>query len=194
MAIPFRRALLLLLTSLSACALAAGRAPGSGPARYTQRSGSSLAFTFTQLGSATEGRFDRFDTELVYDEHDLAASRLRVTVHIDSLDTQDDERNGVLLTPDLFDAEKHPTATFVAGSLVRGSGGLEAVGKLTLRGVTRDLRLPLTIRPNGAGLELSGQTVIRRLEFGVGQGEFRSTESVGDEVKIRYRVALARAG
>jgi polyisoprenoid-binding protein YceI len=72
------------------------------------------------------------------------------------------------------------------------AGGIEAVGKLTLRGVSKDLRLPLTLKPTATGLELSGQTAIKRLDYGVGQGEWQSTESVGDEVKIRYKVALVR--
>ena len=76
----------------------------------------------------------------------------------------------------------------------RADGGLEAVGKLTLRGVTRDLRLPLTIRESAGGLEISGETTIKRLDYGVGQGEWKSTEWVGDEVKLQYKVPLAKAG
>ena len=56
-------------------------------------------------------------------------------------------------------------------------GGLEAVGKLTLRGVTHDLRLPLTIKPTADGLELSAKTAIKRLDYGVGQGDWKSTEA-----------------
>ena len=75
----------------------------------------------------------------------------------------------------------------------RADGGLEAVGKLTLRGVTRDLRLPLKIIRTATGLELSGETAIKRLDYGVGQGEWKSTESVGDEVKLQYKVSLIKA-
>ncbi len=62
-----------------------------------------------------------------------------------------------------------------------------------MRGVTHDLRLPLKIVPTAAGLELSGETAIKRLDYGVGQGEWKSTEGVGDEVKIQYKVALVKA-
>ena len=65
-------------------------------------------------------------------------------MQIASLDTQDKDRDDTLAGADLFDAKKFPTAQYVASSLAkRADGGLEAVGKLTLRGVTRDLRLPL---------------------------------------------------
>jgi polyisoprenoid-binding protein YceI len=164
------------------------------PARYTQAaSGSALTFTFTQLGAPTEGRFKQFATELAYDERNLAASTLKVTVQIASLDTQDGERDGVLLTPELFDAKNHPTASFVASSLTRAAAGIEASGKLTIRGVSKELRLPLAIKPAPAGLELSGQTSIKRLDFGVGQGEWQATDSVGDEVRVKFKVTLVRA-
>jgi len=62
-----------------------------------------------------------------------------------------------------------------------------------VRGVTHDLRLPLKITRTASGLELSGESAIKRLDYGVGQGDFKSTESVGDEVKIQYKVALVKA-
>ncbi len=100
----------------------------------------------------------------------------------------------MLVGADLFDAQKYPTAQYTASSLAHtAAGGLEAVGKLTLRGVTKDLRLPLKIVPTASGLELSGATSIKRLDYGVGQGDWQSTEGVADEVKIQYKVALTRA-
>jgi polyisoprenoid-binding protein YceI len=170
-------------------------ARAAGGARYVQAStGSSLAFTFTQLEAASTGHFKTFATEFQYDEANPAQGSLLVRVMMDSVDTQDAERDSTLKSEDLFDTKAHPAATYVARSLARSaSGGLEALGKLTIRGVSRDIRLPLTLTPTAKGLELSGQAVIKRLDFGVGQGEWKSTESVGDEVKIQYRVALVKA-
>jgi polyisoprenoid-binding protein YceI len=178
-----------LLLTLAASATASG-----APERYSQAPGSTLEFQFTQLGAPASGHFGRFTTELAYDEKNLGASSLEVTIQVASLDTQDAERDGVLKDVDLFDTRKHATATFLAGSLARApGGGLEAAGKLTIRGVTKDLKLPLTLKPTANGFELSGQTTIRRLDFGVGQGEWKSTESVGDEVEVRYKVMLVKA-
>ncbi|HUQ12265.1 MAG TPA: YceI family protein [Steroidobacteraceae bacterium] len=172
--------------------LLSGVAHAAGPVKYVQASGgNSLAFTFTQLDAASTGHFKTFATELIYDEANPAQGSLLVRVMVDSLDTQDAERDGTLKSTDLFDTKAYPAATFVAKSLARNAtGGLEAVGKLTIRGVSKDLRLPFTLKPTAAGMELSGQTSLKRLDFGVGQGEWKSTESVGDEVKIQYKVAL----
>jgi polyisoprenoid-binding protein YceI len=162
--------------------------------RWVQGPGSSLTFTFDQAGAASKGSFKQFSTELAYDEKTPASGNLNVKVQIASIDTQDQERNDNLASADLFDTPKFPTAQYTASSFARtAAGGLEAVGKLTLRGVTHDLRLPLKIVPTATGLELSGSTAIKRLDYGVGQGDWKSTEGVADEVKIQYKVALVKA-
>ena len=183
------------LGAVLAGATMAAEAPAAGPSRYVQApSGSMLSFTFTQLDAASDGQFKKFSTELKYDEKNLAASSLNVKVDMASLDTQDSERDGTLAGADLFASAQFPTATFVARSLARTpQGGLVAEGKLTIRGVSKDLRLPLTIKPSPGGLELSGETSLKRLDFGVGQGDWQSTESVGNDVKVKYKVALVRA-
>lgn len=169
-----------------------GDAAATAPHFVQARDGNSLTFTFTQLGARTEGHFRVFATDMVYDPANPAAGSLRVTVQVGSVDTQDAERDEVLVGPELLDAPNYPTATFVADSLAAVTNGLEAVGRLTIRGVTRPLRLPLTLRPGPAGLELTGQVTIRRLDFGIGQGDWRSTESIGDEVQVRYKVLLVK--
>ena len=178
----------------AAASPAAAPAKPSADSRWVQTTGSSLTFTFDQAGAASKGSFKQFSTELVYDEKAPAAGSLNVKVQIASIDTQDQERNDMLVSADLFDAPKFPTAQYTASSFARtAAGSLEAVGKLTLRGVTKDLRLPLKIVPTTTGLELSGATSIKRLDYGVGQGDWQSTEGVADEVKIQYKVALTKA-
>jgi polyisoprenoid-binding protein YceI len=168
--------------------------PAAALPRYVQGPASSLTFTFVQEGAASKGSFKQFATELRYDEKSQAPGSLSVKVQTGSVDTQDKDRDEMVTGPDLFDAQKYPTAQYVANSFAkRADGGIEAVGKLTLRGVTKDLRLPLTINRTAAGLELSGEAAIKRLDYGVGQGDWQSTESVGDEVKLRYKVSLTKA-
>lgn len=163
--------------------------------RYVQApAGSSLTFTFVQEGAASKGSFKQFTTELRYDEKSPAAGSLNVKVQTATVDTQDKDRDEMITGVDLFDAQKYPAAQYVANSFAkRADGGLDAVGKLTLRGVTKDLRLPLKISRTATGLELSGEAAIKRLDYGVGQGDWQSTESVGDEVKLQYKVALVKA-
>lgn len=164
-----------------------------GLPHYVQAAGSKLTFSFTQAGAENQGEFKQFATELYYDEKNLAASSLKVTVQTGSLDTQDKDRNDMIAGPELLDPKKFPTAQFAAGSLGKGAKGIEAAGKLTLHGVTKELRLPLTIKTTASGVEISGEATIKRLDFGVGQGDLKTTEWVGDEVKLQYKVALTKA-
>ncbi len=178
----------------SVAAAPAGTSSNATAPRFTQAPGGSLTFSFMQGGAESHGSFRQFTTELGYDEKNPAAGSLEVTVQIASLDTQDKDRDETLAGADLFDSKKYPTAQYVASSLAkRADGGLEAVGKLTLRGVTRDLRVPLRIQNSAGGVELSGEVTIKRLDFGVGQGEWKSTEMAGDDVKLQYKVPLSRS-
>lgn len=164
-------------------------------AHFTQVPGTgSLTFSFMQAGAESRGSFKQFTTELTYDPGKPTAGSLKVTVQAGSLETQDKDRNDALAGADLFDVAKYPTAQYVANSFAQRPGGqLEAVGKLTLRGVTKDLRVPLNLRISGDGAELSGEVTLKRLDFGVGQGEWQSTEWVGNDVKLQYKVPLVRS-
>jgi len=177
--------------AVSAAAPAAAALP-----HYSQTAANSaLKFTFEQAGASAVGTFRKFSTTLVYDEKNLAGSSLDVRVDMASVDTQEQERDGMLKDADLFNTAKFPAATFKSSSLAkRPDGSLEAVGKLTIRDVTHDVRLPLTVKPTATGLQLSGKFAFKRLDYGVGQGEFKATDSVGNDVKVDYSVSLAKGG
>lgn len=191
----YRAALGACLIAAGALAAEPGKSPDPAtPPHYRSGPGSTLTFTFDQAGAASQGKFGQFTVEMAYDPNNLAASSMKVVVQVASLDTRDKDRDATLASEELLHAKQFPTATYVATSFKPGTGGkVEAAGKLTLRGVTRDLRMPLTIKPAGAGLELSGETSIERLDYGVGQGEWKSAEWVGNTVKLEYKVVLDKA-
>ena len=86
----------------------------------------------------------------------------------------------------------HSGLTF---SAVQAGARFEAQGKLTIRDVTRPVRLPFTfvVAADGRTARLSGGTTIQRLDFGVGQGEWNDTTWVGNAVDIHFDLALTRA-
>src|SRR5205823_3720660 len=75
--------------------------------------------------------------------------------------------------------------------------GAQNNGKLTLRGVTRDVRVPFTFRnatENGVTVGyMSGKTTLRRLDFGVGQGDWKATDQLGNDVGVSFALRLAAA-
>lgn len=170
------------------------QAPSGGAHFTADPARSSLAFGFVQAGAQNQGKFSKFPVALDAAADGSAVSRLEVTVEMGTLDSGDKERDDTLRGADLFAVAKFPQAHFVATQVTRTAAGFDAAGKLTLRGVTRDLHVPFTLRmatEQGHGIAyLSGKTVLHRLDFGVGQGDWKSTEWVGNDVTVTYSVRL----
>ena len=174
---------------------AASWATAAAPARYTlDPAKSKLEYEFVQAGAQNKGTFKKLTTTLDFAADNLAASKLDVVVDMTSLDSGDKERDDTLRGADLFNIAKYPQARFTSAQIVKTASGYDAVGKLTLRGVSRDTHVPFTLRTvteQGKPVSyLTGQTTIKRLEFGVGQGDWKSTERVGDAVTVSYSVRL----
>jgi len=155
---------------------------------------SSLEFGFLQAGAKNKGRFKQFAVSFDFSSANLGAGRLDVTVEMNSVDTGDEERDTTVRGTDLFSVAKFPQAHFTASQINKTAAGYEAVGKLTIRGVTRDMRVPFTFRTateNGAAAGyMSGKTSLRRLDYGVGQGDWKATDQVGDEVDVSFALRL----
>ena len=188
----FRRlaaSLALAAALLAATAAQAAAEWTADPAR------SKLGFTGTLTGGSFDGSFQRFQPVITFDPADLAGSRFLVTIETGSADTRDGDRDAILKGPDFFAVERWPKATFEATKFAAaGPGRYSAQGKLTLRDVTRDVTLTFTFKPTADGrtATLAGGTSLRRLDFGVGQGDWRDTAMVGNDVKISFDLFLRR--
>lgn len=172
--------------------------PAATTASYVLAPGDNhLDFTFVQEGASTPASFKQFTVGFVYDEKNLAASKLDVKVQATSVFTDYDDRDGEIREAKILDVVKFPAIEYHAASLVKGAKGVEAIGKLSVHGVTRDLRIPLVIKPVSVagknGLELTGSTQVKRLDFGVGQEEWTATDTVGNEIGISWRVTVIPA-
>ena len=191
-----RRAAVFLSAILFAgTALAAG-----APVKYTlEPTTSLLRFGFEQAGANNTGRFGKYTADVTFAIDNLAASKIDVSIDIASLDTGDKERDDTLKSADLFDPAKFPKARFVSSKISStGAGRFEAQGKLTIRNVTKDIKLPITFQTKDEKGKtmgfLTGRYTLKRLEYGVGQGDWKSTEWVKDDVLVTFSLKLAPAG
>jgi polyisoprenoid-binding protein YceI len=188
-----------LLTALLSCAAVwPALAADAAPARYLlDQAKSSLQFSFLQAGAENKGRFTRFPVTFDFSPAHPTTGRLEVTVEMASLDTGDHDRDETLRSADLFDVARFPRAHFLATQFSRTATGFEAVGKLTIRDVTRDVRVPFSFRTateNGAAVAyMSGKTSVRRLDYGVGQGDWKATDQVGNDVGVSFALRLTAA-
>jgi polyisoprenoid-binding protein YceI len=200
-------ALLLVVTGAGAAATAASTAavatgaqaapaPSQPPLRL-DAAHSTVRFEFRQAGAATQGRFGRLSGSL--QPGAAQPGTLDVAVDVASVDTGDAERDGLLRGPDLFDAQRHPVARYRVTRLAAANADAEVIldGTLTLRGVSRPLRIAAQLAVTGTGsartATLTGTTIIRRLDVGVGQGEWASTQWIANEVRVSFHLLMKAA-
>jgi polyisoprenoid-binding protein YceI len=191
-----------LLTALAAFALTAVVAVRAADAPATAAyvldpAKSALEFSFTQAGALNKGKFTRFPVSFSFSPDAPATGRLAVTIEVASLDTGDKERDDTLRGADLFAVAKYPQAQFLATQFARTASGFDAIGKLTVRGVTLDARVPFTFRTASEGGVnvgyMVGKTSLKRLDYGVGQGDWKATDQVGNDVGVSFALRLVPA-
>jgi len=164
-------------------------APAAAPAVWKVDSGSSLAFTSSWSGQSIEGRFDRWTADILFSPEALAGSKISVSIDMGSVNTGDQQRDASLPSEDWFNTAANPKAIFTATQFEKtGEGRFIAHGRLNLRGVSKPLDLPFRLKITGDRAEVSGVTSLDRTAFGVGQGEWASTDQI--PAKVTVRIAL----
>lgn len=174
---------------------AAAKPGATAPAWTVDKANSRIRFRSAFSGTAFEGGFSRWDARINFDPKNLAASKAVVTIDLASVASGDKDRDETLPTGDWFDVAKFPRATYTTTS-IKSLGGdrYEAAGTLNLKGVTRPVTLPFTLTLQGDTARMTGQAVLKRNEFGVGQGQFGGADTVPLEVTVPITVVAKRAG
>jgi len=179
------------LLHLLALALVFGSVAFASAQWSVQPRESKLTFVGTQAGAQFEGAFERFTADIRFDPQDLAGSRFDVKIDMASVDTRDSERDDAVKSDDLFAVRQFPAAHYVAERFTaKGGGKYTAAGKLTLRNVTREVPIEFTFEKQDAGAWLKGSAQLQRLDFGVGQGDWKDTSSVANEVRVSFVLLL----
>ncbi len=156
-----------------------------------QPSSSTLTFTGTQAGAPFRGKFEKFTADIRFEPNDLATSRFDVSIDTTSVNTQDSERDATLKGEDLFNVKRWPTARYVVEKFTdKGGGKFVGNGQLTLRDVTKPVPIDFTFETKDGNTWLKGKAAIKRLDFGVGQGDWKDTETVANEVQIQFALLL----
>lgn len=176
--------------SLLVAALVAA-APAAFAADYTQAAGSTLAFEGQYQGEPFTGSFPGFGTALRFDPVQLATSRLDVVIPITRATTGNEEYDPDMLGSGFFDAKRFPQARYTATKF-RALGGnrFAADGTLGLHGIDKPVTLTFTWTP-GAKPVLEGKAVVKRLDFGIGTGEWDDTSLIANEVTVTTKVVFA---
>ncbi len=175
-----------MLKHLSALLLAAALLPAH--AATLQPDKSDLAFTFKQMGVPVDGKFKKFDAQLVFDPKKPEAGKIAFTVDLGSVSLGDPSFDKELADSAWFDTKRNGRASFVSSAIkATGPGKYDVAGKLTIKGASRDLVVPITLS-NGVA---AGSVPIKRLDFKIGDGEWADTSVVANDVTVKFKLAFS---
>jgi len=177
----------LVLATLLASALAAAAPLKTDPAK------SSVAAVFKMMNAPVEAKFKKFSAQVDYDAAKPEASKATVEVETASLDVGDPEMNKEVVKKDWFNSAQFPKASFVSSAIkAAGPGKLAVSGKLTIKGKSGDVSFPLTVKDEAGKQVFEGALPIKRLAYSVGEGDWKDTSMVADEVVIKFRVTAGK--
>jgi polyisoprenoid-binding protein YceI len=150
-----------------------------------------IVFTGRQAGSGFTGEFAKFSANIKFSPHDLAHSDIDVSIDVRSVNTQDEDRDDAIRGPELLWAQHYPEARYVSQAIVAlPDGKFKCAGTLTLRNVTQSVPLEFTFKSTGTTASMEGTAQLKRLDFGVGKGDYSSTDAVADEVSVHFTLSL----
>lgn len=156
---------------------------------------SDVGFTFKQMGVPVEGRFKKFDAQISFDAAKPAANKVAFTVDIASATLGSPETDAELPKAPWFNTAKFPQATFASSAFKPlGGGKFEVTGKLSIKGQTRDVVVPVTMTQAGAVTTAAGVFPIKRLAFKIGENEWADTSLVADDVQVKFKLTLSGVG
>lgn len=163
------------------------------PVAWKIQSGSTLAFETTWGGEPVKGTFGKWTGDILFSPEALDKSKVVISIDMTSAQSGDSQRDSELAGEEFFDSPAHPKATFTATKFEKVSEGrFVARGTLDLRGVKKPVSLPFRLQITGDKASVSGVTSLDRTSFGIGQGEWQSTDQIPAKVTVRVDLKARR--
>ena len=183
----------LALLALSAAAL------GFSSSAFAQQklipAQSDISFITKQMGVALDGHFKKFDAQISFETAKPEAAKIGFTIDSGSATLGAPESDAELPKAAWFNVAKFPQATFQSSSVkALGGGKYQVSGKLTIKGNTKDVEVPVALTQAGAVTTATGQFVLKRLAYKIGDGEWADTSMVADDVTVKFKLALSGMG
>ena len=129
-------------------------------------------------------RFRRLSGDVTVDPNNLGTAKITLAIEAGSVDSGIGIRDNHLRSEDFFDVKRFPTITFESVR-VQGAGPRATVsGRLTIRGVTREIEVPIDLALTGLALVASGEFVVNRGDYGINYQSFLSP--IGNIVRVIF--------
>lgn len=134
------------------------------------------------------GVFKTMKGTIKFDEADLENSKFDLTFDVSSISTGNGMMNKKAQIAEWFDAAKYPQIKYVSSKIEKSGDGYNVIGKLTIKGTTKDKTVPLKVVKSGTDLTFSGSFVVNRMDFKVGH----ASDAVPNNMNINYSIPVAK--
>ena len=153
---------------------------------------SEIRFATKQMGVNFEGRFRKWKANVLFSPENLTKSKAEFDIELASIDLESDDSESEVKGPLWFDMAKFPVARFASTSMRNvGADKFEIVGPLTIKGVTKNVVVPIALKKDNAGNRVAeGTFIVKRLDYGIGLGLWADTQTVADDVVVKIRMVL----
>lgn len=161
------------------------------------KSHTEIGFQVRHLITRVRGRFSDFEGTIAFDADSPERSSVAFSVQTASIDTNEPQRDQHLRSGDFFLVEEHPTLTFRSSRIEKtGADRFDVAGTLTLRGVAKEIVLPVTFLGTAKDpwgnerIAFEAETTLNRKEFGLNWNAALETGGflVGDDVKVSLSI------
>lgn len=177
--------LALLLLAGQACALEYNQ---------VQLNQSALTFGYRQMGVAMDGKFSKFSAQISFDPAKLVSAQAHIDVNLASIDTGSSDADESVAGKLWFNTKVYPLASFVStGVKLLAGNRYQATGKLSIKGRTLDVTAPVTFQADGNRGSFDGSFNIKRLDYGIGIGEWTDLDTVAADVQIKFHLVVLAA-
>ncbi|RVU49735.1 YceI family protein [Rubrivivax rivuli] len=153
--------------------------------------GSEIAFTTRQMGVPVEGKFGKFTAQVTLDPKKPETGTVAFTIDTASARFGSAELDAEVPKATWLNVAKFPQASFQStGIKAAGAGKFEVAGKLTIKGATQNVVVPVQVAQAAGASTATGTFTIKRLAFKVGDGDWNDTSLLADDVQIRFKLQL----
>lgn len=178
-----------LLIGITAVALTGA---GAAMAQKLEPAQSEIAFTFRQMGVPVEGRFTRFSGLVDFDPRKPEVGKVALRIDTGSARFGSAETDVEAVRSEWLHVARFPQASLDSMAIKSaGPGRYELTGRLSIKGTTRDVQVPVTLARSGAVTIATGAFTVKRLEFKIGEGDWSDTSMVANEVQVKFKLALS---
>lgn len=151
---------------------------------------SSLSFVVREMNVPVDGKFRKFTAQVSFDPAKPETAKTSIDIDLASIDTGNPEANDEVVGKDWLDTKNFPQAHFVSSAFkALGGNRYEVVGKLSIKGRTRDVTAPFIFAPQGSGGTFDGAFTLKRADFAIGEGSWSDFSAVANEIQVKFHFA-----